>query len=77
MLSRELNLPSPYTNLTWFDVGILIGVETSVPKILVDKLKSSIKNQKSEDSVQTLLELGDFLAGCEYSNKYGGNKYEL
>lgn len=65
----ELNMKSPYKNLSWFDVGVLVGDKINFPALLRSSLIKSLKGGHSETTVHVLLEIGDYLAGCKISNK--------
>lgn len=67
--SCELNMQSPYTNLSWFDVGVLVGDKLNFPLLLRSALVKSLKDHHPETTIHVLLEIGDYLAGCKVANK--------
>lgn len=73
VLVHPYYLKSPYFELTWYDVGRLtqnVNPNASIPKRLLFKLFSLDK----EETVRTLMEIGDFLAGRESLKLITGSK---
>lgn len=69
VLVNRLDIPSPFLNLSWYELGFSMTLpehkHPHVPQKLVNSFKKALKQNDDDEIIHRCLEIGDFIAGWQ------------